>query len=586
MITQADSVGKDIVDMINASRTKRSGFEAVWRDVSNFMLPNAPMNMLNGDWGELAYRKPSDVADIYDTTPIWTMRRLANGIISLLMPSTQYWHGLRVGFRFDEEVPHHEKEYLEKLRNFMFQVRNLPHSGFNQANQAAVRQLLAFGTALYMVHENKGNYQQPWRYQYLPLGHTYIEVNSENIADQCIIVKYFTARQAAHAFGPERLSASIKKELDNPSSTQTFAFLLCIKKRQERGSLNAGTNVRNSEFAYYVVEEATQRLVKDSGFFEFPVVRYVWDEEPGCAYGISPVMLLMPTIKNTNVMGQALLLGSQSAAAPAFATPANGVGDLQPLDLRPHAPNPGMINSQGQMLVQPIQQTGNINWVAEHQAREQQSIKEGLFMNLFQVLEDNPNDTATASLIKEQEKGELLGPVGHSIHSGANTLIDREVGILDRQGAFDAGSPLEMPESLFGQEFGPDYTSPLDKARRSNEALGIQRTLEVARGMAEAKPEVLSNIDFDSSLRTIGDILGAPKSTFKAEEERDAELNQQRQLQEAQQAAALVQQAGDAAQSGANAVTAGADALNASAGSLPAGQQILDLLNTEAAGAA
>lgn len=584
MISQADSVGRDIVDMLAASRTKRAGFERVWRDVSEFMLPNAPMNLLNGDWGTIAHRAPAGVADIYDTTPIWTMRRLANGIISLLMPSTQYWHGLKVGYRFDEEVPQYEKEYLEKLRNFMFQVRNLPHSGFNQANQAAVRQMLAFGTALYMVHENKANFQQPFRYQYLPLGHTYIEVNSENVVDRCIIEKYYTAKQAAHAFGIERLSSSVRKELDNPGSTQVFTFLLCIKKRQERGSMSAGSTVRNSEFAYYVVEEATQKTVKESGFFEFPIVRYVWDEEPGCAYGISPVMLLMPTIKNTNVMGQALLLGSQSAAAPAFATPANGVGGVQPLDLRPHASNPGMLNNQGNMLVQPIQQTGNINWVADHQQREQQNIKEGLFMNLFQVLEDNPNDTATASLIKEQEKGELLGPVGHSIHSGANTLIDREVGILDRQGAFDEGSPLEMPESLMGQEFGPEYTSPLDKARKSNQALGIQRTLEVAKGMAEAKPEVLVNIDFDSSLRTMGDILGAPKTVFKTEEERDEELAKAQQMQEAQQMAAMAQQAGDAAQSGANAVTAGADAVNAAQGSIPAGQELMDLMNAQAEG--
>ena len=57
-----------------------------------------------------------------------------------------------------------------------------------------------------------------------------------------------------------------------------------------------------------------------------------------------------------------------------------------------------------------------------------------MFVNLFQTLVQNPQMTATEALIRQEEKGALLGPSGSIIQAGFAANLDRELGYPRGQG--------------------------------------------------------------------------------------------------------------------------------------------------------
>lgn len=547
-------------------KSQRSGYEDVWRDVASFVLPSSPMSILQNSYfmsGDrvMAPNSQGVVEDIFDTTGLIGVRRLSSAIESLSMPQNQRWHELEIDDWFGAKTPHNSAQFLERLRDYQFRVRYAPQNGFVTANQAALRQCTSLGTGLVLVKENrKGGSRNPYTYENIPLWEALLDVDNESVLDTFIRRYGPTARQLYKRYG-DKVSRQVKSAIQNEDGKdKVIEIIHAIVPREEIGSRRLGVNVRNSDYASYVIEVEAKHIIEESGYYEFPLIDYVWDREPRTPYGISPVMLLMADIKSANVMGQTALVAGQNSVQPPMATVSDGVGGGAPLDLSPLAVNPGYLDEHGRMLVQPIHTAQNPSWLEKLIVQKQEAIKEGLYLSLFNILVQNSQMTATEALIRADEKGQILGPIGSNLQTGLSRLIDREIAILGRSGAFDEGSPLEPPAELIGQEIGPKYTSPLDRLQRSYEVLGIQRTLEILLPLAERKPELMLNFDFNEIVRIVAEVNGAPMKIMVSEEERDARLAEMQQVQQAQQAAQLVEQGASAVSGAAGAATATAEA--------------------------
>lgn len=141
----------------------------------------------------------------------------------------------------------------------------------------------------------------------------------------------------------------------------------------------------------------------------------------------------------------------------------------------------------------------------------------------------------------------MLGPSGAKIQAGLSQAIERELGILDRKGAFRPGSPLAPPKVLAGRSYGVKFTSPLDRLRRMEELKGVRSTLEFAIPLMQIKPDVADMIDADAIMEIARDINGAPTRMLTTKDEREAMREQRSQMQNAAATAQLVQQGGAAA---------------------------------------
>lgn len=542
------TLATDILDRAEDLAQKRQPWEKVWLDTVKYALPMGERAFGAGVGARRAAidgfasgpRAEERGRDIYDATSVWSVDRLTSGLESLTTPATEKWHGLGPLDPLAPEPAHEEAEWFDRYRDFLFAARYEPRSGFTLANQGAIRSAIALGTGVYLVEEafgDAGGATMPFRYRPVPLSECFIATDDGGEPDTLFRRFTMTARQIVQKFG-DAAADRVKAAADNPKDRERpFEIIHAVLPREERG----GRGARNPDaaFASVYVDADHRHLIGESGFFEFPYVVYYWQQDPDAGYGESPVMLALAEIKSLNLLSKHTMRAVQQWTNPPLGIPNDGV--VRRPNLNPGAVNPGAIDDQGRSRIQPIVTAQNPSFIREVLEVKREQLRESLFVNLFQILIQNPQMTATEAMIRANEKGELLGPAGSKIQAGLSRLVERETGILERKGVFAGEGPLKSPESLIGRGFGVRFRSPLDRLRRANELLGVQRTLEFAGQMAQFDPTVLDRIDTDRALDLAQEINGAPRAMFKTDDEVE-EIRQERD--QLAQAEALLSGAG------------------------------------------
>lgn len=578
------SLVTDLISRSDAARQRRAYWEGIWDQIVKLCLPveQAFLGMngiVNGQVdGALnsGPRSTDRVKRVYDNTAMWCIDRLASGMESLVTPQSEKWHGLGPTDPLAAIPNDEEKEWFARFRDFLFVTRYDPKAGFIAAHQKAIRSCVALGTGLIYIEENYGRRgtsprTTPMLYRYTPLSESYLATDEYGVVDSNFRRYTLTARQLAQKFGREKLSAKVQQMLDDPTKIETAVECLhAVCPREEAGSKYLEGTVRGSPWASYYIEMETKQLISEGGFFEFPFMVYHWLQQDNGPYAESAVMLALSEIKSLQEMGKNELRAFQQFTNPPLALPSEGV--MNRPNLNPRALNYGAMGENGQLRVAPLVTMKEPQFVEQIMDTRRNSVKETLYVNLFQILIKNPEMTATEAMIRANEKGELLGPAGGKIQSGLAMGIDREIGIIERKGAFQDGSPLEPPASLGGRGIGARFTSPLDRLRRANEAIGITRTLETMLPLVKVQPNILDNFNLDKAARHLADIWNAPPDIITRME--DMLEKREQSDKEAQMAKGIA-----AAQGGAAAAKDGAAAVSdATAPSIMA-PQIMDGLN-------
>ena len=537
-------IAESVIKRADALKSARSVWESEWADIADYCLPTQSKAMefaRNGsqsyDWVADGPASRSASRKRFDSTAIWAIDRLTAGMESLSIPQNEKWHGLAIDNPLGPEMTDEEEKWAERLRDYQFAVRYDPRAGFHTATQKALRSCIAFGTGVTFTEESYGQQgadarRVPFVYRYIPLSQCLLSLNAEGNCDTNIRVYSMTARQLVQKFG-DKVSSKVKKDAESDRDAERpSAIIHAVMPREEMGSSHVPGSVRNSGFMSVYVERDTKQLLGEGGFFEFPYNVFYWTQFDDSAYGESPVMLGIDDIRGLNVMRRAQLRAGQQWVSPPLAVANDGV--MNRPNLNPQAINPGAIDENGRLKIQPIITGQNPAIAADMIERERQGIRETLYINLFQILVNNPSMTATEAMIRANEKGELLGPAGAKIQAALANQIEREIAILDRKGAFSQGGSLEAPESLDQGSISVRFTSPLDRLRQAKEGEGVMKTYQFAAQIAAAKgtPEVFDNFDDDESVDLVARVFGAPMKIKRDDKERDAMRQQRAQAME------------------------------------------------------
>ncbi|MCK4958877.1 MAG: phage head-tail adapter protein, partial [Planctomycetes bacterium] len=316
---------------------------------------------------------------------------------------------------------------------------------------------------------------------------------------------WYTSRQAVQRWG-DNLPEKIKESANNNSGTEKqWEFLHCVKPREERDPTRRDSI--NMPFASYYISMEQKMLIDEGGFQTLPyaVSRYVTG--PGETYGRSPAMTALPSIKTLNEQKKTILKQGHRVTDPVLLSHDDGV--IGTFSMRPGALNPGSMTADGKRLVD-VLPTGNIAAGIEMQNEERKVINDVFLVNLFQILVDTPQMTATEVLERTREKGILLAPtLGRQQDEKLGPMITREVDLLSRQGLLPP-MPDIMREA--GGEFEVRYDSPLSRAQRAEEAAGLFRSMEFAAGYANATGDiaVFDHIDVDAAMPDVMAINAVP----------------------------------------------------------------------------
>ena len=232
------------------------------------------------------------------------------------------------------------------------------------------------------------------------------------------------------------------------------------------------------------------------------------------------------------------------------------------------------MSADGRLLVQPIVTAPRPDFAESVLTIKREQIKESLYVNLWQLLINSPNMTATEALIRAEEKGQLLGPAAASLYTGIARLVDVETQYLVERGAFAPDQPLALPDAMQGRQIAVQMDTPLDRMRRASQVTGMQRTLEFGATLAQLKqdPAILNKFDEDTMLDTARKVFGAPASMFKTAEELQQARAETAQMEQMMQAIALAQAGGAAAKAvgeGAQAVESSPALTGLAAGAMP-----------------
>lgn len=515
----------EIIDITDSLHRERSTFENHWSEIAPLVLTRQD-DFFNQSRQQGEKRNTKK----FDDTASLGLERFAAAMESILTPRSSRWHRLRS--TNDELNENHEvSKWFDKVTDLLFQLRYSPSANYASQQHEAYMSLGAFGTSVLVLEEFPG---QGMRYKSSHLSEHHFLENAHGIIDIDYRKYRLTAKQAREKFPDADLPQAILKALEkNPS--EKFWFIQCVKPNPDY--VEGSSNPKQWKFISQHVAVEGRRNLGVGYFRTFPFVigRYV--TAPCEVYGRSPAMTALAEIKMLNAMRKSDLRARHMAIDPPLL--AADELSVRKMHMKPRHINYGSIDQNGNQLVRPLENNykGNLSNDVIDQSRE--FINDTFLVTLFQILVDNPQMTATEVLQRAQEKGALLSPtMGRQQSEALGPMIERELDILDFNGVFDEGE-YEMPQILrdMGGAFEIEYTSPLNRMQKSEEALATQRTIEAAVPMAQFDPSILDNFNFDEYVDIMGDANGAPERLFRSEEDKQSMREAKAQAQQLQQLA-------------------------------------------------
>lgn len=514
----SETRAKDILKRQQALAGARSNFETIWQQIAERMLP--------GSANFTSKRTPGTerTERMFDATGALAVRKYATILESATIPRNQEYHGLTADF--DGGEPSQDvKAYFEDVNKRLFKARYAASSNFTGQSGSALLELAAFGNASMFVDDEPGF---GLRYRAIPLAESYFSENHVGMVDTHYRKFEYTARQAVLKWGdrcPEKIKQAATQD---PDSMWCFVHVV----QPNDGSREDGL-LKDHAWQSITVSEVGEAVVQVGGYYTwpYPIMRDL--TSAGEVYGRSPGVWVLPDVKMLNEMNRTVLRAGHKAVDPPVLLQEDGA--LTQFDLRPGALNFGGVSQDGSPLAIPFQNGARIDMGLELMQMKQQIINEAHFITLFQILVDNPKMTATEVMERAQEKGMFLGPLaGRQQSEFLGPLIERELDILARKNQLP-----EMPEELAeaGGKYKVVYKSPLARAQRAEEGVAILRTIESMIPLAEARPDILDNVDWDATIRALGEINGMAAKLFTPMEAMQGIRDQRAQQQQAMQMA-------------------------------------------------
>lgn len=527
-----DSRAHEMIRRHEALKGARGNWNTMWQEIADRILPRQAEFVAKRSPGEKRTERQ------FDSTGPLALERFAAAMHSMLTPSTQMWHRLRV---LEEELneDHEVRAYLDEVGQLLFRARYRPAANFSSQMSEVYMSLGAFGTGVMFVDEFPGI---GLVYKAIHLAEVYLAENAVGRIDTVHREYEYTARQIAQRFGVKELPDKVKAALERQDDQSKFTLIHCVKPNEER--MAGRMDYRAWPIASYDVLLEGQTLLRESGYRTMPYAVSRYTTSPREVYGRGPAATVLPDIKMVNEMEKTTIRAGHRAVDPPLLLQSDGA--LTSFQSTPGALNWGGIDDQGRAAVQPLDNRANLPWAFEMVDAKRRVIQDAFLITLFQILVDAPTMTATEALLRAQEKGALLAPtMGRQQTELLGPIIERELDILGRAGQL----PENMPEVLveMGGDVDIEYTSPLARMQRSEDGVAILRTIEAITPIAQVDPSVLDNLDPDEIVRELAEINGAPTKILRKKEDVDALRMAKNEQANAQQLLAAAPVAANAA---------------------------------------
>lgn len=515
-----------------AMETQRSQFDITNQRIAELIRP-ASAQFISRD---LIQGQRKDQFQ-FDSTAALALLKFSSACESILIPRTQRWHALEAD---DENLKKRPavRRFCEEWTNILFRARYAARAGFTYASGETLEEVGAFGSGCIFLDEDVG---RDLRYRSLSASELWFAPDFSGRIDRVHRKFSLSARAAKQKFGdklPKQIAIAAEKSPD-----AEFEFIHCVKPQDDYDP--GRRDYRGMRFGSYYVAMCGQDVIDRGGYRTMPYLTTRFRTAARETYGRGPASMVLPTMNTVNEQQKTLLRAGQRAVDP----PIMMVDDdaLETFNLRAGSLNRGYLSANGEALAVPFNQNANLPIGIEFVQDSREVINDAFFVTLFQVLVDNPQQTATEALLRAQEKGDLLGPsVGRQQEEWLDPQIARELDILGRIPGLGPEMPPELEEA--GGLMAVRYTSPLNRMQRSGDGAAMLRWLETMSVIEQVKPGTIAQTaDLSKFARELADIQGVPESVLLDEQAQVDEADAQAEMEQAQMMLAAAPVAGKTA---------------------------------------
>ena len=558
VVTTSDMVLKLRLDKkkykskVRQMEENRQDYLKRWKAIRDYQLPYIGCFDDTADTTDYARRRDTN---IYHSVAWQANQSFAAGVMSGLTPPSRQW--FRLIWSNDTMKNHPEAgELLDKRMNILQDV--LLKSNFYNAIHSAYLEL-AFGQAPLAIFQDAdtGVHFVPFT-----VGTYMMENGPDGIVDTFCTKYEMTARQLADKFGADKLTSAIRAELENGGvKTKHKLWWLVEPNRFHDRNKEVMDKYHMKYLSLYWLEEGEKDFLDIGGFQEWPipVARYLVTGNE--TYGKGPGWFAEGDSKGLQKLEKDDIIAVELGIKPPMA--ASATTAKQGINLTPGSYTVVERN-------EPVTPLFNVNVNLQHLQEKildlQDRIKRAYSADLFMMLErlEDKSMTAQEVLQRKQEQLQQLGPVVQRLQfEFLRKIIERVYNILDRAGILPQPEDAELALALSNEEVTIEYISPLAQAQKMAGMTNIEQAIAFTGQLAQFDQSVLDKIDFAKTIDSYFDMVGAPASIKRTEEEYEAIQQQKAQAmaeaKQQEQMAQAVQMAAPAAQAAKNITEAAND---------------------------
>lgn len=501
--------------------TARSTYDAHWKELSDFILPNCG-RFLTTDAG-----RNKRNTKVVDPTGGLASRTLESGMLSGITSPTRPWFSLNTpNKQLMDSWP--VKMWLSQVVELMNDVMN--KSNWYQSLTVLYRYLGTFATGAISILEDD---EDVIRTHVLPIGSYYIS-NSDRLQVDTVFRKFsMTCRQLVAKFGLENVSDSVKSAWDTGAYETWFEVVHAVLPNTNRDTGKLNSKNKRYSSVYYESGGSGDKLLSESGFDEMPILVPRWDINGEDAYGSScPGILALGGVKALQLQQKRKDQAIDKLVNPPMVAPSSMKNER--LSLLPG--DVSYVNGAGDMggFKPAYEINPRINELLESIKDGRQLTNECYFVPLFNMFSNINTRSMPIEAVNEMRDEKMLqiGPVLDRLNDELlDPAIDRIFNIMNRRGMLPP-----PPEELQGQPLRVEYTSVMAQAQKAVGIGSIERFVGFIGNMTAAGfQQAADKLDVDQAIDEYGDMLGVPTTITKSDEQVQAEREQRAQQQQAAQ---------------------------------------------------
>ncbi|ENZ8277422.1 portal protein [Klebsiella pneumoniae] len=539
----------------------RSSFDPHWRELSDFINPRGSRFLVTD-----VNRDDRRNTKIVDPTATLAARTLSSGMMSGITSPARPWFKLATP---DPDMMDYGpvKLWLEVVQRRMNEVFN--KSNIYQSLPLLYASLGNYSTGAMAVLEDDSDVIRTMMF---PIGSYYMANSARGSVDTCFRKFSMTVRQLVMEFGLNNVSDSVKGMWDSGNYESWIEVIHAVYPNIDRDTAKLNSKNKPVKSVYYEVGGDSDKLLRESGFDEFPIMAPRWEVNGEDVYGSScPGMIALGQVKALQLEQKRKSQLIDKATNPPMVGPSslrNQRVSLLPGDITYIDQVTGQEGFKPAYLVNP----NTADLLADIQDTRQ-IINSAYFVDLFMMLQNiNTRSMPVEAVIEmKEEKLLMLGPVLERLNDEClNPLIDRTFSIMARKNLLPP-----PPDILQGMPLRIEYISVMAQAQKSIGLSSLSSTVGFIGQLAQAKPEALDKLNVDQAIDAFAEMSGVSPTVIVPQEQVEQVREQRAQQQQQQQMVAMGMAAAQGAKTLSEAQTADPSVLTAlsNAAGAPAGGQ-------------